>query len=190
MVIHMRGTAQTTDDGAYGHLTVGTVVPRVALPATTGQKLDIVAPSAYTVIFLYPMTGIPGEALPEGWLELQGAFGCSAQSCAYRDLLAGFAGVGATVHGVSTQAPSEQKEFSQREQINFPLLSDSEHLLVAALDLPLFEVEGHPARIKRATLIVDRNRVLRTVMYPIPDPPANARLALHAVQQLAGEQPR
>jgi peroxiredoxin len=185
----MRGTAQTKDDGAYSHLAIGTVVPRITLPATTGQKLDIVAPSAYTVIYLYPMTGTPGEAPPEGWLELPGAFGCTAQSCSYRDLLAGFAKAGATVHGVSTQTPDEQMEFSQREQINFPLLSDSEHLLVAALRLPLFEIEGHPPRIKRATLIVDRERVLRTVMYPIPDPSANALLALQTVEQLAAEQP-
>jgi peroxiredoxin len=184
----MRGTAQTTDDGAYGHLRAGTIVPEVTLPATTGRNLDVVAPTAFTVIFLYPMTGMPGQALPEGWLELPGAFGCSAQSCAYRDLRAVFSNVDATVYGVSTQSPAEQKEFSRREQINYPLLSDSEHLLVTALDLPLFEIKGHPARIKRATLIVDRERVVRSVMYPVPDPSANARLALTTVEQLAEAQ--
>jgi peroxiredoxin len=184
----MRGTAQTIDDGAYDHLRVGTIVPEVTLPATTGEHLDIVAPTAFTVIFLYPMTGMPGMALPEGWLELPGAFGCTAQSCAYRDLQTGFSSIEATVHGVSTQTPAEQKEFSEREQVNYPLLSDSEHLLVTALDLPLFEINGHPARIKRATLVVDRERVVRAVMYPVPDPSANARLALRTVEQLAGAQ--
>ena len=61
----MKGTPQTVDDGAYIHLQAGMVVPEVKLPATTGEPLDIVAPSAFTVIFLYPMTGVPDEPLPD-----------------------------------------------------------------------------------------------------------------------------
>ena len=179
----MTGTSQTIDDGAYDHLRVGMAVPDVQLPATTGETLNVVASSAFTVIFLYPMTGIPGQPMPEGWLELPGAFGCTAESCAYRDLIEYFARLDVTVHGVSTQTTSEQREFAERERISYQLLSDSEHRLVDALELPLLRVGG-PSRIRRATLIVDRKRVLREVMYPIPDPAANAEQALAAVEQL------
>jgi peroxiredoxin len=179
------GTAQTTDDGAYGHLRVGMAVPEVELPATTGETLDVVASSAFTVLFLYPMTGTPGQPLPDGWLELPGAFGCTAETCAYRDLIDDFARLDATVYGVSTQTVSEQTEFAERESIKFPLLSDSDHRLVNALRLPLLQVAG-PARIKRATLIVDRKRIVREIMYPIPDPAANAQQALASVGELSG----
>jgi peroxiredoxin len=179
----MKGTPQTVDDGAYIHLQAGMVVPEVKLPATTGEPLDIVAPSAFTVIFLYPMTGVPGEPLPDGWLELPGAFGCTAESCSYRDLIEEFERVDTTVYGVSTQTSPQQREFAEREHINYPLLSDSEHRLVDALGLPLHEVGGQPPRIRRATLIFDSHRVLHEVMYPVPDPAANAQHALAAVEK-------
>ncbi len=181
----MRGTAQTVDDGAYHHLRAGAVVPEVRLPATGGRSLDVVASSAFTVVFLYPMTGTPGQPLPEGWLELPGAFGCTSESCAYRDLVEEFARAEATIHGVSTQTAAEQDEFAEREHIDYPLLSDAGHRLVEALRLPLFEVAGGPPRIKRATLIVDRERILREVMYPIPDPAANATQALASLRTMS-----
>jgi peroxiredoxin len=183
----MTGTAQTIDDGAYTHVRVGMTLPNVELPATTGETLDLVASSAFTVIFLYPMTGTPGQPMPHGWLKLPGAFGCTAESCAYRDLIEDFASLDATVYGVSTQTTSEQTEFAEREQIRYPLLSDSEHRLVNALRLPLLQVAG-PSRIKRATLIVDRRRVVRKVMYPIPDPATNAHEALATVEQLRAKE--
>ena len=182
----MKGTAQTVDDGAYAHLRKGFVLPEMRLRATTGESLDIVAPSAMTVIFLYPMTGTPGQPLPEGWLELPGAFGCTAESCGYRDLVEEFARLETTVYGVSTQTTSEQREFAEREHITYPLLSDSEHRLVDALSLPLLQVAGHPPRIKRATLIVDRDRVVRETMYPVPDPAEDAADTLAAVEKRVG----
>lgn len=180
----MKGTAQTFDDGAYSHLRAGMAVPEISLPATTGESVDVVASSALTVLFLYPMTGVPGQPLPDGWLELPGAFGCTAESCSYRDLAREFARVDTTVHGVGTQTTAEQEEFAEREHINYPLLSDAQHRLVNLLRLPLLRAAGHPPRIKRATLIVDRKRILREVMYPVADPSANAAHALAAAEQL------
>jgi peroxiredoxin len=181
----MQGTAQTVDDGAYAHLREAMTLPEVALPATTGGSRDVVAATPITVLFLYPMTGVPGRPLPDGWLELPGAFGCSAESCGYRDLAGELARAGATIHGVSTQTTAEQKEFAEREHIGYPLLSDSRHRLVDALRLPLLQVPVQPPRIKRATLIVNRDRKLLDVMYPVPDPSANAAEALASVQRLS-----
>jgi peroxiredoxin len=180
-----RGTAQTVDDGAYAHLSKGAIVPEIALPATTGESLGVVAATPFTVLFLYPMTGVPGQPLPDGWLELPGAFGCTAESCGYRDLAEELTSAGATIHGVSTQSPAEQREFAERERIGYPLLSDERRRLVDGLRLPLLHVPGHPPRIKRATLIVDRERRLLEIMYPVPDPSANAAEALASIQQLA-----
>lgn len=185
----MKGTSQTVDDGAYAHLQRGTTLPEVSLPATTGETLDIVSPAEFTALFLYPMTGTPGQPLPEGWLELPGAYGCTAESCGYRDLARELDRAGARVYGVSTQTRAEQSEFAEREQINYPMLSDAERRLVDAMRLPLLEIPGEPPRIKRATLIVNRTRELREVMYPIPDPGANAVHALETVRRLATTRP-
>ncbi len=40
--------------------------------------------------FPLPDDGVPGEPLPDGWLELPVAIGCTAESCASRDLVEDF----------------------------------------------------------------------------------------------------
>jgi peroxiredoxin len=170
------------DDGAYDHV-LGAAVPSVSLPSTTGGTLDVCdSLAAFTVLFLYPMTGTPGKALPEGWTEIPGAVGCTPQSCAYRDLIAEFEALDASVRGISTQTPEEQAEFATREHIPYPLLSDSNLRLATAMALPTFEAGGK-ARLKRASLIVRDRSVLR-VLYPVLDPAANAGHTLTAVREL------
>jgi peroxiredoxin len=170
------------DDGAYDHI-MGAAVPSLLLPSTTGSTLDVCnAFAAFTVLFLYPMTGTPGQALPEGWTEIPGAVGCTPQSCAYRDLIAEFEALDASVRGISTQTPEEQAEFATREHIPYPLLSDSDLQLATAMALPTF-VAGEKARLKRASLIVQNRSVLR-VMYPVLEPAANAGHTLTAVREL------
>lgn len=185
----MRATPQTQNDGAYSHLELGSHIPPVSLPATTGETLDIVAPSEFTAVFLYPMTGTPGQPLPDGWLGLPGAFGCTAQACGYRDLHDELRALGVTVFGVSTQTVAEQREFAARERVPYRLLSDSRLDLVQALRLPTFSVEGQPPRIKRATLIVDRERTLRHLIYPVPEPAADAEVTLASIESLRATRP-
>lgn len=168
------GTRQTIDDGAYDHLAGGRTVPEIHLPATTGERLDVVADSPWTVLFLYPATGTPGLTPPDGWLQTPGAYGCTAESCGFRDLLAELADAGAQVRGVSTQTPDEQAAFASRERLGYPLLSDHEHRLVEALGLPTFTAGGSPPRIRRASLLVDKGRRIRDVLYPVPDPAGHA----------------
>lgn len=63
-------------------------------------------------------------ALRSEWDDIPGARGCTPQSCAYRDSLAEFQRLGASVVGISAQNPDEQAEFAAREHIPYPLLSD------------------------------------------------------------------
>ena len=170
------------DDGAYDHV-LGATVPLLSLPSTTGGTLDVCDPvAAFCVVFVYPMTGTPGKALPEGWMEIPGAVGCTPQSCAYRDLITEFEALDASVRGISTQTPEEQAEFAAREHMTYPLLSDADLQLATAMALPTF-VAGDKARLKRASLIVQNRSVLR-VLYPVLDPAANADDTLAAVRGL------
>ncbi len=62
------------DDGAAAHLP-GARLAGIPLPLTTGGVVDLSALPGRTVLFIYPMTGRPGVALPEGWDAIPGARG-------------------------------------------------------------------------------------------------------------------
>src|ERR1700730_4932714 len=64
---------QPVDDGAADHLG-GLLMPQVSLRSTAGRMVDLSDLSALTtVLYCYPMTGVPGKPLPEGWDLIPGA---------------------------------------------------------------------------------------------------------------------
>ncbi len=165
------------DDGAADHLE-GLPVPDLSLTSTAGGgEASLAALGAgLLVAYAYPRTGVPGQALPGGWDDIPGARGCTPQSCAYRDALAEFDALGATVVGISAQSPAEQREFAAREQIPFALLSDEGLRLASELGLPTFEVDGM-ALYRRLTLIVEEGRIVKA-FYPVFPPDRDAAQVL------------
>jgi peroxiredoxin len=162
------------DDGAADHLPGLEVPAGIPLPSTQGEEVDIAgaAVQGTLVAYLYPRTGRPGEPLPEGWDDIPGARGCTPQSCAYRESLAEFGALAATVLGISAQTPAEQAEFAERERIPFPLLADPGLRLAGALRLPTFEVGGMTL-YRRLTLVVEDGRVVQA-FYPVFPPDRDA----------------
>ena len=160
------------DDGGADHL-AGLAVPSLELPSTQGGTVDLVqVAQGRLVAYAYPRTGVPGQLSPLGWDDIPGARGCTPQSCAYRDSLAEFAALGATVVGISAQGSAEQREFSEREHIPFPLLSDSDLALADRLRLPTFEVEGMTL-YRRLTFVAEGGAIVK-VFYPVFPPDENA----------------
>ena len=171
------------EDGAVVHLP-GRRVPSVALAATGGGVVDLAAVPGRVVVFVYPMTGVPGEALPEGWDMIPGARGCTPQACAFRDLYSELAAAGVSaVFGLSTQAPEAQAEAAARLHLPFPLLSDAGLVFGDGLGLPRFEAGG-AVRLKRVSLVVD-DGVITQVFYPIFPPDQNAEIVLDWVRGAA-----
>ena len=165
------------DDGTADHLP-GLALPALALPSTLGGTADLAELARDRLVaYVYPRTGTPGQPLIQGWDDIPGARGCTPQSCAYRDALAEFSGLGASVIGVSAQTSAEQAEFAAREHIPFSLLSDSGLLLAAALHLPTFEAGGMTL-YRRLTLVAEAGRIVKA-FYPVfpPDRDAAAVLA-------------
>ncbi|MEV6399122.1 winged helix-turn-helix transcriptional regulator [Streptomyces sp. NPDC051907] len=182
-------TASADEHSAEAHRMLalpGARLPRIALPAHTGGELDPVDPSAAaTVLFCYPATGRPSP-LPDGWSSIPGTVGCTLENRLFRDAYDDFAAAGVAVRGVGTQRPDEQRDFAAAEEIPFPLLSDMDARLSAALRLPTFRA-GQALRLKRAVLTVDRERAVRHVQFPVTDVPAAVAAALEAGRRIAEE---
>ncbi|MGW1773042.1 winged helix-turn-helix transcriptional regulator [Streptomyces sp. NPDC002104] len=174
-------THEASREAVRVHALRGTRLPELSLPDRFGELRDPVADTPFTVLYCFPGAFARSESYPPGWAGIPGARGCTLESCTYRDQLAEFTAAGATVHGVSTQRPDEQQEFAEAEGLRFPLLSDAELALVTALRLPTFRAGGI-SRLKRLTLVVDRDRTVREVFYPVQDIEASVAAALAAVR--------
>ena len=160
------------DDGATAHL-AGMAVPEVTLTATNGDRVDLAVLTGRTVVYAYPRTGQPGQALPTGWDDIPGARGCTPQSCGFRDHFAELQDAGAdAIFGLSTQDSAYQREARDRLGLPFQLLSDADLVLSKALNLPLFEADGMTL-MKRLTLILRDGRI-EHVFYPVFPPDRSA----------------
>ncbi len=70
------------------------------------------------VMFFYPRAMTPG---------------CTTESCDFRDSYSEFADAGYDIVGVSPDPPSRNKQFKDKEGLNFDLLSDEDHELAERL---------------------------------------------------------
>ena len=154
------------DDGAARHLK-GMRLPDVALAATDGTSVNLAKLKGRTVVYVYPRTGRPGQALPTGWDAIPGARGCTPQSCGFRDHFAELKRLGvAALFGLSTQDTAYQREAAERLHLPFAILSDADLKLTRALELPTFSVDGMTLIRRMAWVIddgVDHARVLSGV---------------------------
>lgn len=166
------GLPEPRDDGAADHL-LGMSLPVLSLPSTLGGEVELREASRGRVaVYVYPRTGVPGEPLPEGWDLIPGARGCTPQSCAFRDHAAELRARGVCILGVSAQTAAEQREFAEREQIPYPLLSDASLRLAATLKLPTFAVAG--MRLYRRLTFIAAAATIEKVFYPVFPPERNA----------------
>jgi peroxiredoxin len=160
------------DDGAARHL-AGLALPDVTLTATDGAGINLARLPGRTVVYIYPRTGRPGQALPTGWNGIPGARGCTPQSCSFRDHFDELRSLGVRqLYGLSTQDSDYQREAVERLHLPFAILSDAEFALQRALRLPTFEVDGM-VLLKRMALVIDDGRIAK-VFYPVFPPDRSA----------------
>jgi peroxiredoxin len=164
------------DDGAADHL-AGRTMPDIELQATSGASVNLSRLGQTVVVYAYPMTGVPGVPLPEGWNDIPGARGCTPESLAFRSAHQEIIDLGAEVFGLSTQDTAYQQEMTERLGLTFPVLSDAAFRLTHALELPTMRVDGKTL-LKRLTLIIRGGRIAQA-FYPVfpPDQAPEAVLA-------------
>ena len=148
------------------------IIPDLKLNSTDDTTVSLSNLKGITVIYVYPMTGVPGKELPEGWDEIPGARGCTPQSCSFRDNFSKLKKLGVNnIFGLSTQSTEYQKELATRLHLPYPILSDEKLEFSKKLKLPMFKVLKMNL-LKRITLILKDNKIIK-YFYPIFPPTKN-----------------
>ena len=167
------GLPAPLDDGRATHLE-GLTLPPLVLQSTDGTpvQLDRLCAGRW-VLFIYPTTGDPDAAMPQGWDEIPGARGCSQEACSFRDNLAALRTFGVTaVYALSSDALEFQSSLLERFHLSYPLVSDPRLELVRELKLPTFDSEGNNF-YARLTMAINGSEI-EHVFYPITNPATHA----------------
>jgi thioredoxin-dependent peroxiredoxin len=99
-------------------LAAGDAAPDFTLPDADGNTVSLSSLRGRRVIvYFYPAAMTPG---------------CTKQACDFRDSLASLAASGIAVLGISPDAPAKLAKFRDRDDLNFPLLSDPQHAVLTA----------------------------------------------------------
>ena len=140
----------------------GDVVPDFELPDQTGtpRKLSEFLAAGPVVLFFYPAAM---------------TYGCTKESCHFRDLAAEFAAAGAQRVGISADPVDKQRQFDEKESLGFPLLSDPDRVVAAQLGAKR-SVGFLPN--KRVTFVIDTDRTLLEVIHTEVSMGAHADRAL------------
>jgi thioredoxin-dependent peroxiredoxin len=99
-------------------LTAGDAAPDFSLPDQEGHTVHLSDHRDRRVlIYFYPEADTPG---------------CTTQSCAVRDALSNFDGLGVDALGIAPSSVDEQAAFDTKFSLGFPLLSDPDHAVAEA----------------------------------------------------------
>src|SRR6202521_1140668 len=98
---------------------IGDIVDDFELPDQTGTKrtLSELLADGPVVLFFYPAAM---------------TYGCTKESCHFRDLKADFDAVGATRIGISADPVDKQLQFAEKHDFDYPLLSDVDRTVAEA----------------------------------------------------------
>ena len=127
----------------------GDTVPDFTLPDQSGTErtLSALLDDGPVVLFFYPAAM---------------TYGCTKESCHFRDLAAEFAATGAQPVGISADSVEKQKQFDDKESLGFVLLSDPDRVVAAQLGVKR-GVEF--LKVKRTTFVIDTDRTILDVIH-------------------------
>jgi peroxiredoxin Q/BCP len=101
------------------------------------RKLSELAATGPVVLFFYPAAM---------------TYGCTHESCHFRDMKAEFEAVGAQRVGISADQVAKQKQFSEKHAFDYPLLSDPDGVVATQFGVRRRFTKLSPT--KRATFII------------------------------------
>jgi len=141
----------------------GDLAPDFELPDENGEprRLSTYLADGPVVLFFYPAAMTTG---------------CTAEACHFRDLAREFKDAGAQRIGISLDAVAKQKQFSDLNDFDYPLLSDADGAVARAFDV---KRKLGISPVKRATFVIDTDRRILEVIS------SEIRMAVHADKALA-----
>src|SRR5262249_54374031 len=81
---------------------------------------------------------------------------CTNELCSVRDSLHNYAGLNAEVFGISVDSPFAQKQWKEKEQLNFTLLSDFNREVCQTYGAYYDNLLGLQGVAKRAAFVIDK----------------------------------
>ena len=118
-------------------LAVGTDAPAFTAKDTKGNTVSLSDFAGKTVVlYFYPKDDTPG---------------CTKQACSFRDAQSQYQSKDIVILGVSADDEVSHQAFTQKYDLNFPLLADTDKSLITA-----FDVDGG-GYAKRVTYVIDPN---------------------------------
>ncbi len=101
------------------------------------RKLSDLAANGPVVLFFYPAAM---------------TYGCTKESCHFRDMKAEYEAVGAQRVGISADTVEKQKRFSDKHSFDYPLLSDTDGTVATQFGVRRKFTKLSPT--KRATFVI------------------------------------
>ncbi|KAB8316369.1 peroxiredoxin [Tolypothrix campylonemoides VB511288] len=118
-------------------LAVGSDAPTFTVKDTNGNTVSLSDFKGKTVVlYFYPKDDTPG---------------CTKQACSFRDSIDQYKSKDIVILGVSADDEASHQAFTQKYNLNFPLLADTDKSLIKAYD-----VDGG-GYAKRVTYVIDGN---------------------------------
>ncbi len=116
-------------------LAVGSYAPGFTVKDTNGNTVSLSNFKGKTVVlYFYPKDDTPG---------------CTKQACSFRDNIDQYESKDVVILGVSADDEASHQAFTQKFNLNFPLLADTDKILIKAYD-----VDGG-GYAKRVTYVID-----------------------------------
>ena len=145
----------------------GDLAPDFELPDQSGTKLKLsqLLERGPVVLFFYPAAM---------------TYGCTKESCHFRDLAGDFAAVGAQPIGISRDDVDKQKKFDDKHSLGFPLLSDTERTVAEQFGVR----RNGLTPVQRATFVIDTDRTIKAVITSEIRMNTHADQALDVVKQM------
>jgi peroxiredoxin Q/BCP len=128
---------------------VGDKVADFELPDETGtpRTLSALLEGGPVVLFFYPAAM---------------TYGCTKESCHFRDLKAEFEAVGAQRVGISADGVEKQRAFSDKHGFDYPLLSDEDRTVAEQFGVKRGGFSITP--VKRSTFVIDTDSTVLAVI--------------------------
>lgn len=132
----------------------GQRLPDVEFTTESGERLaagDL--DGQKTILYFYPKDDTPG---------------CTKEACAFRDRMGDYERAGIRVYGVSLDSPESHRQFREKHNLNFPLLTDEGGRAAEALG-----VLGDRGYAERVTFLLGPDGKIAKV-YPEVSPETHA----------------